>query len=86
MNQRTHTDTQTAQRTHTDTQTNQTAIETDRATLLEWAYRVARHPAVCTDPELLACAEGRIALFKAGIYLQADVEGLLDWADEEGWR
>ena len=75
-----------SQRTQTATEANENLTTTDRATLLEWAYRVACHPTVCTDPELLACAEGRIALFKAGIYLQADVEGLLDWADEEGWR
>lgn len=58
----------------------------DPATLLGWAYRVATHPSVYTDPALLACAEGRIARFEAGTYLQADVQGLLDWADAEGWR
>lgn len=69
----------------TTTTTRPATTQPSPATLLAWAYRVACQPAVYTQPALLASAEARIARMEAGTYLPADVEGLLDWAEEYGW-
>jgi hypothetical protein len=47
---------------------------------------VVCQPCVATDSDLLASAEARIARLEAGTPTEADVLGLLDWAEEYGWH
>lgn len=59
--------------------------DTDLLVWTGWAYMVAHHPMVAGDPCAHPDAVHRIARLGNGIVWDADISGLQDWAEAEGW-